>query len=112
MLVYKIVGMPAWRAAEVAGIYAGSPDDERDGFIHLSTADQVAGTLTRHFTGEGDLALVAFDEAVLGDTLRYEPSRGGALFPHVYGTLDPARARWVRPVLLQSDGSHALPDLA
>jgi len=111
MLVYKIVGMPAWRAAEAAGVYLGSADDARDGFIHLSTADQVAETLARHFAGDADLALVAFDEAALDGTLRYEPSRGGALFPHLYGMLDPALALWVRPIPLKADGSHALPDL-
>nr|WP_240940039.1 DUF952 domain-containing protein [Planosporangium flavigriseum] len=76
-----------WAAAEVRGAYAGSADDERDGFIHLSGPDQVVETAARHFAGRTDLTLLAVDPQRLGDDLRWEPSRGGALFPHLYAPL-------------------------
>ncbi len=110
--VFKIVGAAEWRAAERSGIYAGSADDRRDGFIHLSTAAQVAETASRHFAGRDDLLLVAFDAPGLGPALRWERSRGGALFPHLYGALDPRGARWVRPLPRGADGRHVIPPLA
>ncbi len=85
--VYKICGRGEWELAESAGSYEGNADDARDGFIHLSGVDQVAGTLSRHFAGRDNLVLVAVDAEALGDALRWEPSRGGALFPHLYGSL-------------------------
>jgi uncharacterized protein (DUF952 family) len=111
-LVYKICRASEWKAAVAAGRYDGSEVDRRDGFIHFSTARQVAETAARHFAGQADLVLVAIPEAALGAALRYEPSRGGALFPHLYAALDPARAQWVRPLPLAGDGRHAFPDLA
>jgi uncharacterized protein (DUF952 family) len=85
--VYKICGREEWEAAAAAGSYMGNTDDLRDGFIHLSAEDQVAGTLEKHFAGRTDLLLVAIAAAHLGSALRWEPSRGGALFPHLYGAL-------------------------
>lgn len=85
--VYKICRRAEWAAAEFAGVYRGNADDRRDGFIHLSAVDQVAGTLARHFAGEDDLVLVAIDTDALGDALKWEPSRRGDLFPHLYGPL-------------------------
>ncbi len=85
--VFKICPRSAWAAAEAAGAYTGNPDDLRDGFIHLSARDQIAGTLAKHYAGKRDLVLVAVDPDALGDALRWEPSRGGALFPHLYGPL-------------------------
>ncbi len=85
--VYKICGTEEWRSAEAAGRYDGSADDERDGFIHLSTASQLEETVRRHFAGRDDLVLIGVDAARLGDALRWERSRGGALFPHLYGSL-------------------------
>lgn len=111
MLVYKIVGMREWRAAEVAGLYRGSADDLRDGFIHLSTARQVPGTLERHFAGVVGLVLVAIEDSALGDDLKFEPSRGGDLFPHLHAPLSPELAVWERPITRGPDGSHVLPDL-
>ena len=108
-VVYKIAPRSAWDAAARDGIYRGSPDDHRDGFIHLSRGTQVAGTLARHFAGQTDLVLVAYDAAGLGDALKWEPSRGGELFPHVYGPLDPAAAVWVRPIGVGADGRHTVP---
>lgn len=112
-VVYKICDKEEWAAASQAGRYRGSADDRRDGFIHLSTAGQVAGTLAKHFAGRRDLLLIAFEAADLGDGLRWETSRGGDRFPHLYGDLLPERARSVVPLDLGGDGRHLLPaDLA
>ena len=85
--IYKIAPSNLWREAERAGAFTGAPVDLADGFIHFSTADQVKETAARHFAGQRDLVLVAVDADALGTALRHEPSRGGALFPHLYGTL-------------------------
>jgi uncharacterized protein (DUF952 family) len=97
-LVYKICSAAEWREAVASGTYRGSAVDVRDGYIHLSTLSQLAETLRLHFAGQRDLVLVEVDPAELGDALRWEPSRGGALFPHLYGTLPVAIARSVAPV--------------
>ncbi len=97
-LIYKICPRADWEAAAGAGVYHGSPVDRRDGFIHFSTAAQVDGTLARHFAGQRDLVLVAVDATALGAALRYEPSRGGELFPHLYAALDVTHARAVRAI--------------
>jgi uncharacterized protein (DUF952 family) len=89
-LIYKISPEPLWRAAEAAGAFRGAPIDLEDGYIHFSTAAQVRETAAKHFAGEANLLLVAVDADALGDALRYEPSRGGDLFPHLYAPLDPA----------------------
>ncbi len=107
--IYKIVQATDWHQAVAAGFYDGSPDDRRDGFIHLSTGTQLVGTLTRHFAGRADLVLVAFSTADCGAALNWEASRGGDLFPHYYGRLDPALALWTQPI---GDGEpHVLPPL-
>lgn len=108
-IVYKIATAAEWVLAQVAGRYAGSPDDARDGFIHLSTADQLAGTAARHFRGQRDLVLVALDTRRLGPALVWEPSRGGQLFPHLYAPLDVAAALSVTPLPLGPGGIPALP---
>ena len=105
-VIYKIVSTDAWRAAEAAGVFAGAPVDLADGFIHFSTAAQVAETAAKHFAGQTDLLLVAIDGATLGDALKWELSRGGALFPHLYAPLDPRAAISVRPLPLGADGAH------
>ncbi len=97
-LVYKICPAAAWQAAVAEGVYRGSADDLRDGFIHLSTGAQLEGTLSRHFAGQRDLVRVAINPADLGAGLRWEPSRGGALFPHLYGELPVSLAREVAPL--------------
>ena len=97
-LIYKICSAGEWREAEAAGTYRGSAVDVQDGFIHLSTAAQLDETLRRHFAGQRDLVLVAVDPADLGDALRWEPSRGGDLFPHLYRALPVSLARRVAPV--------------
>ena len=86
-VVYKIAPRADWEAACRVGVYRGSPDDLRDGFIHLSTEPQVAGTLQRHFAGQRDLLRIGFAADTLGAALRFEPSRDGQLFPHLYGAL-------------------------
>jgi uncharacterized protein (DUF952 family) len=98
-LIYKICSAREWREAEAAGTYRGSAVDGQDGFIHLSTAAQLDETLRRHFAGQEDLVLVAVDPAALGDALRWEPSRGGQLFPHLYGALPVSLARSVAPIM-------------
>lgn len=90
--VYKIAPRAEWEAARQAGVYRGSKDDLRDGFIHLSTKSQVSTTLLRHFAGQHDLVLVSFDATSLGEALRFEVSRDGQQFPHLYGPLDPSLA--------------------
>lgn len=108
-LVYKIVPEPLWRAAEALGHFTGSPVDLADGFIHCSSAAQVAETAARHFAGEHDLLLVAVDTTACGEALRWEPSRGGALFPHLYGHLPMAAVRQVVPLPVGADGCHVFP---
>src|SRR5512132_3815472 len=109
--IYKICDAALWREAERAGVFGGAPVDLADGYIHFSTAGQAAETAARHFAGMADLVLVAVDAAALGAALRYEPSRGGALFPHLYGKLPLSAVRWVRPLPLGADRRHVFPEL-
>lgn len=99
--IYKICNNFEWLSACKNGIYHGSADDLRDGFIHFSTAEQLQRTAEKHFAGQADLILVAVDADRLGGALKWEPSRGGALFPHLYGDLDPETVLWTLP--LQND---------
>lgn len=105
--VYKICPESDWRAACAAGRFTGSAADRADGFIHLSAADQVAGTAARHFAGQAGLVIVEFADTDLA-ALKWEASRGGALFPHLYGELPTAAARRVAPLPLHN-GAHLLP---
>jgi uncharacterized protein (DUF952 family)/phosphohistidine phosphatase SixA len=105
--VYKILAADDWAQARAAGVFAGSPDDARDGFIHLSASAQVAETARRHFHGQEGLVLVAFDTLRLGAGLKWERSRGGALFPHLYGVLPADAAVSERPLTLDPDGAPA-----
>lgn len=100
-IVLKIVAVREWSKATTSGIYAGSPDDLRDGFIHLSSQHQLRGTLEKHFKDKGDLVLIAFEVATLGSQLKWEQSRGGDLFPHLYGNISVSGALWQR--VLQND---------
>jgi uncharacterized protein (DUF952 family) len=109
--IYKICSAEEWRAAERAGRYQGAPVDVHDGYIHFSTAAQVAETAAKHFAGAAGLMLVAVDAGVLGAALRWEPSRGGDLFPHLYGPLPLEAVRWARPLPLGADGRHVFPEL-
>ena len=109
MLIFKICHAAEWAQAEREGIYAGSAKDREDRFIHFSTAEQVRGTLERHYAGAGDLVLVAVDPKPLGGALKYESSRDGALYPHLYGTLPLAFVKWVKPIGRRADGAFLLP---
>jgi len=96
--VFKILPAADWMQACVTGRFEGSSDDARDGFIHLSSGDQVAGTLAKHFNGHTDLVLVAFETEALGPDLKWEVSRGGAAFPHLYAPLPTAKAAGLGPI--------------
>src|SRR4051794_20274926 len=111
-LIYKICPEPLWREAERAGVFARAAGDLTDGYIHFSTAAQGAQTAAPPFAGQSGLVLVATDADALGDALRYEPSRGGDLFPHLHAPLTLDAVRWVRPLPLGMDGRHVLPELA
>jgi uncharacterized protein (DUF952 family) len=110
--IYKICERAAWRLAEPTGTYRGSQADVRDGFIHFSTTAQLAGTMAKHFSGQRELLLVAVDADALGAALKWEPSRGGELFPHLYGALPLTAVRWIKPVPEEVAGRRALPELA
>ena len=110
-LIYKICSDALWREAQREGVFVGAPIDLEDGYIHFSTAAQAPETAARHFAGESGLVVVAIDADALGDGLRWEPSRGGDLFPHLYAPLRLSAVRWVRPLPLGSDGRHVFPDL-
>jgi uncharacterized protein (DUF952 family) len=109
--IYKICDAAAWQAAEGAGKFAGAPVDRADGYIHFSAAEQVEATAAKHFAGGRDLVLVAVDADGLGPALKWEPSRGGTLFPHLYGTLPLTAVRWTKPLPLGPDGRHVFPAL-
>ncbi len=111
-IIYKICPAALWHAAERTGRFRGSEVDRNDGFIHFSTAAQVVETAAKHFSGQRDLLLVSVDAAALGTALKWEPSRGGALFPHFYGELDVAAVRNVEPLPLDADGRYVFPPLA
>ncbi len=97
-LIYKILPREEWDAALEAGAFLGSPIDIQDGFIHFSTDAQWRETLEKHFAGRADLLLVAVEAEALGPELKWEPSRGGALFPHLYGPLATSLAHSVEPI--------------
>jgi uncharacterized protein (DUF952 family) len=109
MLIFKIFRRPEWDAFRTAGETSGAPVDLSDGFIHFSTAAQVAETAARHFATESDLVLVSFDPDRLGPDLRWEPSRGGALFPHLYRSLTLQDVVWDKSLPLGATG-HIFPE--
>jgi len=110
-MIYHMCPAEAWEAAVAAGRYNGIADDRRDGFIHFSTAAQLPESARRHRSGQQGLVLVAVAAGRLGERLRWEPSRGGALFPHLYGPLFPDEAAEVVPLPLGPDGEHVFPPL-
>jgi uncharacterized protein (DUF952 family) len=112
-IIYKICPEALWREAEKAGRFEGAPIDLADGYIHFSTAGQATETAAKHFAGQADLLLVAVDARPLGGALKWEVSRGGALFPHLYAPLDLSAVLWVKPLPIGADGMHVFPaDLA
>ena len=110
--VYKICERALWREAEAGGVFRGAAIDLSDGFIHFSTAVQVSETAAKHVAGARDLVLVAVDAGALGGALKWEPSRGGALFPHLYAPLDLTHIKRVDPLPLDGNGSHVFPGLS
>jgi uncharacterized protein (DUF952 family) len=108
--VFHIAAAEDWRRARESGAYAGSALCRRDGFIHMSTAAQLAGTLARFFAGRADIVLLAADAESLVPGLRWEDVPGAGVFPHYYGTLAVTRLRDLGPVILDPDGRHVLPD--
>ena len=107
--IYKICDAALWRSAEQAGAFNGAGVDIADGYIHFSTAAQVRETAAKYFAGAADLVLVAVDGDALGPPLRYEPARGGALFPHLYGVLPMSAVLGVKPLPL-GPGGHIFPE--
>lgn len=107
-MIYKIVAETEWRAAAQVGRFEGSPVDRRDGFIHFSTALQVRDTAGRHFANQAGLLLIGVDDTALA--IRWEPSRGGDLFPHLYEPLPMSAVRSVQPLPLDGNGEHLFPD--
>jgi uncharacterized protein (DUF952 family) len=110
--IYKICERASWLLAEQTGTYRGSAADARDGFIHFSTAAQLAGTMAKHFVGQRELLLVAVDADALEAALKWEPSRGGELFPHFYAALPLTAVRWTKPLPDEIAGRRVLPELA
>jgi uncharacterized protein (DUF952 family) len=108
-IVYKICPASLWREAERVGVFRGSEVDRRDGFIHFSDGAQVVETAAKHFAGQSELLLVRVDTTKLGNRLKWEPSRDGVLFPHLYGDLDLTSVTRVDPLPLGPDGRHAFP---
>jgi uncharacterized protein (DUF952 family) len=109
MHIYKIFRRPEWDALKTTGQTTGAPIDLADGYIHMSTAAQVAETASKHFASESDLVLVAVDPDRLGIDLRWEPSRGGQLFPHLYRNMRLADVIWDKSLPLGASG-HIFPE--
>jgi uncharacterized protein (DUF952 family) len=109
--IYKICANVIWDEAERTGVFRGAPVDARDGFIHFSSATQVRETAAKYFAGADNLMLIAVDADALGDALKWELSRDGDLFPHLYGELPLAAVLWARPLPLGIDQRHIFPEL-
>lgn len=109
--IYKICGRESWRAAEAEGQFRGTAGDRRDGFIHFSTARQLAETVAKHFAKQSDLMLIAVDDRDLGPNLKWERSRGGDLFPHLYSVLALSTVRWAQPLPEDVNGIRPRPEL-
>jgi len=110
-IIYKICPASLWQEAKVKGVFDGAPVDHRDGYIHFSTAQQVKETAAKHFAGIADLLVIGVDSVRLGENLKWERSRGDALFPHLYGVLALLDILWVKPLPLLEDGTHQFPPL-
>jgi uncharacterized protein (DUF952 family) len=110
MLIYKILTADQWRTLERDCESKGAPVDLADGFVHFSNAEQVAETAAKHFAGQAGLMLLAVEADALGEALKWEPSRGNDLFPHLYGPLRLADAAWARPLPIGQNGKHVFPE--
>lgn len=111
-LIFHMCRREEWQAAAASGRYPGSTQDRADGFIHFSTAEQIVESAARHRAGQDGLVLLAVDPTAVGPDLKWEPSRNGQLFPHLYGVLPTAAVRWVCDLPLGPDGRHVFPSLA
>ena len=109
LVAFKVLTGPQMAVLEADGVFAGAPIDLADGYVHLSTADQVTETVDKHFAGQTDLHVAAVDLAVLGQAVKWEPSRGGALFPHVYAALPLNAVLAYGPLERDADGGVRLP---
>ncbi|MEL6102542.1 MAG: DUF952 domain-containing protein [Pseudomonadota bacterium] len=109
MLIFKIFRAGEWAEFDAAGVTTGAPIDVADGYVHFSTADQAAETAAKHFAGEDGLVLLALEADALGPALKWEPSRGGALFPHLYRELRMEDVLWSKALPLKN-GVHQFPD--
>jgi uncharacterized protein (DUF952 family) len=109
--IYKICAQALWREAQHQGQFHGAPVDLRDGYIHFSTAAQLRETLARHFAGVSDLMLIAVEADALDGALKWEASRGGDLFPHLYAPLPLEAVRWARALPDEVDGRRLVPEL-
>ncbi|MGG7517388.1 DUF952 domain-containing protein [Allorhizobium undicola] len=108
--IYKILSEALWQASLKQGYFSGAPVDLADGYIHFSTIAQLRETARKHFHGQSGLMLAEIDADRLGDNLKYEPSRGGDLFPHLYGILPLDAVVWVKPLPVDADGAHQFPE--
>lgn len=109
-IIYKILTPEQWNEALSSGVFKGAPVDLVDGYIHFSTAEQAQETADKHFRNAGDLLLASFESEAFGDNLKWEPSRGGALFPHLFAELDPSLVVSVHDLVQRDDGSHQFPE--
>ena len=107
-LIYKLLARADWVAASALGTYGGSEVDRADGFIHFSTAEQVRETARKHFHGVAELVLLEVDAEALGAPVTWEPSRGGDLFPHLYGPMPASAVLRVRAIGLDADGAPVI----
>lgn len=110
-VIYKIVTEDLWLDAKGKGVFDGAPIDLADGYIHFSTAAQAQETADKHFAGQTSLLLLAVDADQLGEKLVWEPSRGGALFPHLYVPLPLKAVLWEKPLTIGADGRHLFPEI-
>ena len=108
-LIYKIETKENWEKAKQNGLYEGSKDDQRDGYIHFSSKETLQGTLDKHFKDKTNLVLIAVNDKDLGQALKWEPSRGGDLFPHLYAPLPTTHVLWEKPIQQSEDGAHNPP---
>lgn len=111
-IIFKIEDQEIWQTATKAGVYEGSTHDKQDGFIHFSTSNQLVGTLNKHYANRINLLLIAIDSTTLGSDLKWEPSRDGALFPHLYAPLPTTHVLWEKPIEQNENGEHSLPSEA
>jgi len=108
-IIYHMCRADEWQAAQSSGFYLGSSQDVADGFMHFSTAPQIVESAAKHRAGQTGLLLLAVDADALGPALKWEASRGGQLFPHLYAALPISAARWAKPLPLGADGHHIFP---